>query len=154
GEGSPSFGWHEVVVDAHTRLVDNERVLPRAFVPRHIVFADDLEAMNREADFGDRSWINAGGPSGDRENGRGTITTRPRKLGYDLDATMEQPGFIVISEAAWRGWRAYVDGQPVKVLRANHAFLAIYLPAGHHRVRLIFLPRSFVIGRTVTAATL
>jgi hypothetical protein len=154
GEGSPSFGWHEVVVDAHTRLVENERVLPRAFAPRHIVFADDLEAMKREIDFGDRSWINAGGPPGDQENGRGTITTRPRKLGYDLDANMERQGFVVISQAAWRGWRAYVDGQPVRVLRANHAFLAIYLPAGHHRVRLMFLPRSFAIGRTVTAATL
>jgi hypothetical protein len=154
GEGSPSFGWHEVVVDAHTRLVENERVLPRAFVPRRVIFADDLEAMSRETDFGNRSWINLGGPPGDRENGRGTITTRPRKLGYDLDATMEQQGFVVISEAAWRGWRAYVDGRRVNVGRANHAFLAIYLPAGHHRVRLVFLPRSFVIGRMVTAATL
>jgi hypothetical protein len=159
GEGSPSFGWHEVVVDAHTRLVENERVLPRAFVPRHVVFGDDLEAMKRETDFGNRSWIDLGGPPGERENGPGKVTTRPRKLGYDLDATMERQGFVVVSEAAWRGWRAYVDdgGQallPVKIGRANHAFLAIYLPAGHHRVRLIFLPRSFVIGRTVTAATL
>jgi len=153
GEGPPSSGWREVMIDAHTRLTESERVLPRAYVPRRVVLADDLEAMSRETDFGDRSWINVHGPAGDHDNGPGLVKTSPRKLGYDLEATMERAGFVVISEAAWRGWRAYIDDQPVKVERANHAFLAVYVPAGRHQVRLVFLPRSFVIGRTVTALT-
>jgi uncharacterized membrane protein YfhO len=38
--------------------------------------------------------------------------------------------------------------------RANHAFLGIYVPQGRHRVRLVYLPQSFVIGRAITFATL
>jgi membrane protein YfhO len=153
GEVAPQSGWRELMIDAHTRLTENERVLPRAFVPRHVVFADDLEAMKRETDFGDRSWINTDGPAGDRDNGPGRVRTTPLELGYDLDAAMERPGFVVVSEAAWRGWRASIDGRPAKVERANHAFLAVRVPAGRHRLRLVFLPRSFVTGRAVSVVT-
>ena len=74
-------------------------------------------------------------------------------MGLQLDADMSNAGFVVLSEAAWNGWRAWLDGSPVKVERANHAFLAVWVPAGHHSIRLKFLPRSFVVGRAVTLAT-
>jgi len=147
GEMPPSSGWHEVLVDAHTRLLENERVLPRAYIPRRVVFGDDLEAMKRETDFGARSWIDVAGASGEFENGSGTIDS-------DLNANIARDAWVVVSQTAWRGWRAYVDDRPVKLARANHAFLAFHVPAGRHRVRLVYLPRSFVIGRSVTLGTL
>ena len=67
---------------------------------------------------------------------------------------MQRDGFIVISDAALPGWRAYLDGRRVKLLTANHAFLAVYVPAGEHRLRLQYLPQSFVVGRTISFATL
>ena len=154
GEGNPFPGWREVLVERHTRLLENDHVLPRAFVPHRVVFSDDLEAMNKETDFGERSYIAIDGQSGEQDNGGGTIRTMNAKLGYDLDATMQRDGYVVVSETAWRGWRAYVDDVPTKVVRANHAFLAFGVPAGHHRVRLRFLPQSFVVGRNVTLGTL
>jgi uncharacterized membrane protein YfhO len=66
---------------------------------------------------------------------------------------MEHDGFVVISEAAWKGWRAYVDGRPSKIVRANHAFLSVSVPAGRHSIRLTYLPQSFVIGRAITFGT-
>jgi uncharacterized membrane protein YfhO len=67
---------------------------------------------------------------------------------------MEHGGFVVISEEAWKGWRAYVDGHPAKIVRANHAFLGVFVPAGKHAIRLTYLPQSFVIGRAITFGTL
>jgi uncharacterized membrane protein YfhO len=67
---------------------------------------------------------------------------------------MERGGFVVISEEAWKGWRAYVDGHPTKIVRANHAFLGVFVPAGKHAVKLTYLPQSFVIGRAITFGTL
>ena len=61
---------------------------------------------------------------------------------------------LIVSEPAWSGWRAYVDNLRVKELRANHAFLAVYVPAGTHSVRLRYLPQSFVVGRAITLLTL
>ena len=154
GEGNPFPGWREVFVERHTRLLENDHYLPRAFVPHRVVYSDDLDAMNKETDFGARCYLAIDGKSGEEDNGSGAVVTKNAKLGYDLEATMQRDGWVVMSETAWRGWRAYVDGRPVKVVRANHAFLAFAVPAGHHRVRVRFLPQSFVIGRGVTLGTL
>ena len=69
-----------------------------------------------------------------------------------ITSDMAAPGYVVISETAWHGWRAYLDGRRVKLLRANQAFLAVYVPQGHHEVRLRYLPQSFVVGRTISVA--
>ena len=146
-------GWREVAVDANSRLLENEHALPRAFVPRRVRFGTEhLPEMRNETDFAERAWIDATEPLRERDNGRGTVTARRNASGLRLDAVMERDGFIVVSESAWPGWRAYVDGRRVGILRANHVFLGIYVPAGRHEVRLRYLPQSFVVGRTISVA--
>lgn len=68
------------------------------------------------------------------------------------DAEVET--WVVISQTAWKGWRAYVDGEPTKIRRANHAFIAIYVPRGVHEVHLNYWPRSFTTGRAISAFTI
>jgi hypothetical protein len=150
-------GWHEVMTERGTRLLENERVLPRAFIPRSVRLgdskSDEIDQMAQEADFSQRAWLFTPGQQGERTNGPGRVTIAPARLGFDLDVAMDNPGFVVISEAAWPAWRAYVDGRRIKIVRANHAFLSVYVPAGRHRVRLLFMPQSFVTGRALTFAT-
>ena len=148
--------WRAVMIDHDSALIENERVLPRAFVPRsvRIGIANDVEDMTAATDFAGIAWLDIPGVPHDAPNGPGTIAIHPRKLGFDLDVTMEQGGFIVISEAKWKGWRASVDRHPATIVTANHAFLGVYVPAGRHKIRLTYLPQSFVIGRAITLGTL
>ena len=149
-------GWRGVLADHGSRLIENLRVLPRAFVPRTIRagVANDVEDMAAASDFAEQAWLDLPGAAGDLPNGPGAIAIRPRRLGFDLDAAMEHDGFVVISEAAWKGWRAYVDGHPSKIVRANHAFLGVFVPAGHHALRVVYWPQSFVIGKMITLLTM
>jgi hypothetical protein len=149
-------GWRDVVTDHGSRLVENMRVLPRAFIPRNVRIgvSNGVEDMSAATDFADIAWLDVTGVAHDATNGPGALAIHRRKLGFRIDASMEQGGFVVISEAAWKGWRAYVDERPAKIVRANHAFLGVFVPAGKHAVRLTYLPRSFVIGRAITFATL
>lgn len=149
-------GWRDVTTDHNSRLIENEAVLPRAFVPRsvRIGVTNDVEDMAAATDFAAMAWLDIPGVAHDAPNGPGTVAIRPRKLGFDLDASMEHEGFVVISQAAWKGWRADVDRRPAKIITANHAFLGLYVPAGRHKIRLMYLPQSFVIGRAITFATL
>ncbi len=62
-------------------------------------------------------------------------------------------GVLVLSEVYYPGWRAWVDGGEVPVLRANYLFRAVELPAGEHRVRLLYDPWSFRVGVGLFAAT-
>lgn len=151
-------GWRNVTVDVWTRLIENERVLARAFIPRNVRLGrspqQELEEMAAETDFAERAWLRIGDSRQERVNGDGVVVVSRKKSGLTIDVMKYGDGFVVISEAGWNGWRADLDGQRVTVHRANHAFLGVFVPAGHHLIELRFLPQSFVIGRTVTFATL
>jgi hypothetical protein len=55
-------------------------------------------------------------------------------------------GFLVLSDTFYPGWRAWVDGEEVPVLRANYDFRALALPQGEHTVVFKFMPLSFKVG--------
>jgi uncharacterized membrane protein YfhO len=73
---------------------------------------------------------------------------------YAIHAEVARDGWIVISQAAWKGWRAFEGRQEIPVRVANHAFLAIKLGQGHHDVDLVFRPHGFIVGRAITFVTL
>jgi hypothetical protein len=71
-----------------------------------------------------------------------------------IEVSLEQPGFLVVSDSWYPGWRATVDGTPASILKANLALRAIPLDAGEHQVRLVYDPLSLKVGALVSAATL
>ena len=144
--------------DRGTRLFENARVLPRAFVPARVRYEQTapavLSAMAQARDFSQTAWVLA--PDRARQdvaNGPGALTIRGDGAHFDIDATMEGDGWVVISEAAWHGWRADVDGRPAPIVAANHAFLGVHVPKGTHRVRLVYRPASFIWGLAISLVT-
>jgi hypothetical protein len=139
-------------------VVENPNVLPRAFLPRRIRFErkeNVVQQMSTATDFSDVAWIeNQTETPHERVNATGDVRIRRKGLGYDLDANLHADGWIVVSESAWKGWRAYIDGGRVRTHYANHAFLGIYVPKGRHQIRLVYLPESFTRGRMISLATL
>ncbi len=152
GEDIPP-GWRNVASDHGSRLVENEHVLGRAFVPRtiRVGVANDIEDMSAATDFAEVAWLDLPGTARDEPNGPGSVVVH---RGGFFDVTMQQQGFVVLSESAWSGWRAHVDGRRAKIIRANHAFLAVFVPSGHHTLRLEYLPRAFVTGRAISFGTM
>ena len=71
-----------------------------------------------------------------------------------LDVTAAGDGHVVVADGLQLGWRAEVDGAPVPVLDADHAFGAVRVPAGEHRVRLVYDPAGWAEGQAVTALSL
>lgn len=156
GGMQPSEQWRLVREDRGSRLLENTRVLSRAFVPPRVRLERDphaiLVAMARATDFAETAWILAPAhPAGEVANGPGVLRIRRDGTGFDIDATMERDGWVVISEAGWRGWQARIDGRPAPLHDANHAFLAVHVPSGAHRLQLVYRPESFVLGRTISA---
>lgn len=54
--------------------------------------------------------------------------------------------YLILTDSFYPGWKAYVDGTPVSIYPANHAFRAIPLLAGRHFVSFRFEPESFATG--------
>jgi membrane protein YfhO len=152
-------GWRELMKDRSAKLFENTRVLPRAFVPRHIRYERSggpiVRAMTAAKDFSDTAWIEV--PElqpHEIANGPGTLTLHRDGFGLSIDAVMENDGWIVASQSAWKGWRAYIDGRRVQTRYANHAFVGVFVPKGRHNVKLQYLPESFTRGRNISFTTL
>jgi hypothetical protein len=152
----PPPGWHEVARFRAGKLIENEAFIPRAFVPAtaHVGSVEPLMELSLADDLKRDVWIDLKDKPYVRPNGPGNVTITRAKLGYELDANMQHGGWVVVSEAAWPGWRAYVDGRRIRYQFADIAFLGIYVPAGKHHVRLVYWPESFVAGRAISFATL
>ncbi len=151
-------GWREIARSRRTKLLENTRAAARAFVPATIrIGADDAQAlleMEHETDFRNHVWINGPEPLQDISNGPGRVAIRHRKQGFDLTADMAGDGWVIVSEPAWNGWRAYVDGRRLQHRIANVGYLAIFVPKGHHAVKLVYWPPAFVIGRGISSVAL
>ena len=72
----------------------------------------------------------------------------------DLSVTMNDEGYLVLSEINYPGWVAYVNGQKKQVLTGNYLFRALPLPKGHHDIVIRFEPTSFKVGMIITAVTI
>lgn len=80
-----------------------------------------------------------------------TLSLRDTPNGVTIRATLDVPGYLVLADTWYPGWQAKVDGQPVEILRANHAFRAVYLGAGEHTVEMFYRPWSFMVGTGVSS---
>lgn len=70
--------------------------------------------------------------------------TRREPNGLELDVETARPALLVLSESWFPAWRAFVDGEPTALLRANYVQRAVPLEPGRHRVELTYDTRGLV----------
>ncbi|MGH2522937.1 MAG: YfhO family protein [Anaerolineales bacterium] len=61
------------------------------------------------------------------------------------------PGQLVLSEIAYPGWQAHLDGQAVPIETAHALLRAVRLEEGAHTVVFEFHPRTLYLGAAITA---
>ena len=71
-----------------------------------------------------------------------------------LEVESQEASLLVVAQSFYPAWRASVDGRPAPLLRANHAFQAVPIPAGRHHVLLRYADRPWVAGAVISALTL
>jgi hypothetical protein len=84
------------------------------------------------------------------------VRERAAALGADVEAA--QPGLLVWSRSHFGAWRATVDGEPAGVVLADGHVVGVPVPAGRHRVEVLW-PRtplvaggvSFMVGAVAVA---
>lgn len=74
---------------------------------------------------------------------------RPDNLIYEYNASTD--GLAVFSEIWYdKGWKAYLDGKELPILRANYILRALSLPSGQHTVEFKFEPMSYHLGEKIS----
>ncbi len=72
----------------------------------------------------------------------------------EVEAEAEDRGLVVMAQTFYHCWRAYLDGVPVPILRANFGFQAVEIPAGRHRVQWRYKDNAFLWGAAVSVGSL
>ncbi len=158
----------KLVSEEGMRVYRTDRELPRAFLVHEMKPADSLnEALDRmkAADFDPRRTAVIVDAPRDLAGAFAAATTtqsapgdvRITRYGYsavDLATKAQQAGIVILCDMMYPGWRAYVDDQPVDVLKADGIFRGAFVPAGEHRVSFRFEPACMRHGWMLLGAAL
>jgi hypothetical protein len=63
-------------------------------------------------------------------------------------------GLLVLADPWYPQWRVEVDGKPAELLRVDHAFRGVRVPAGAHQVTFAYQDRALLLGAALAVATL
>jgi hypothetical protein len=79
----------------------------------------------------------------------------PRIVRYEpqrveIEVAMTTPGFLVLADAYYPGWRLELDGQPAPLLRVNRMMRGAGVPSGTHRLVYRYEPDSLRWGIAAT----
>ena len=70
--------------------------------------------------------------------------------GVVYEAESVATALLVLNDANYPGWRAYVDGRFAETLRVNYNLRGAALPAGQHVVQFVYRPKSLMLGVAIS----
>jgi len=148
---------HLLYEESGVWIYERPSALPRAWVTTQMEVLDDARILARihEADFDPRTTALVSTPTLCASSGDPGQAEVIRDDGNRITARVQGGGgLLVFSEVDYPGWRAFVDGDAVPLLRANYVLRALCTPAGEHEVTLVYDPPLVKIGAVVSGLTL
>jgi hypothetical protein len=163
------------------------RTLPRAWIVHEVEMLDplafplriaDVDARTRDVIFPDRkprdfsrqavvetleplpAFESGQQPNNEPESCRITAYEPTHIV---IEATLRQPGLVVLSDAWFPGWEATVhtrstqgvepQSQAAIIHRTNRVLRGVWLPAGGHTIEMHYRPASYIRGATISGAS-
>ncbi len=86
-----------------------------------------------------------------KERGKGEVAFLSASNNrLSLRVETETESLLVLNDSHYPGWRAFVNGEEKKILRANYHFRAVVLPKGTHKIEFLYSPFSLKLGGALT----
>jgi hypothetical protein len=160
-----------------SQVFENLRALPRAWLVSEVLTVSEGEALaavsrsrlpdGREFDprlhaLVEEPFAHAGRDGGARTPGEAARSgaQNAAEIVELSDGEMEvvtqsaAPSLLVTSDLHYPGWEATVDGRAAQIFQTDYVLRGVAVPAGRHRVRFEFKPRSLAYGAGLSAASL
>jgi hypothetical protein len=169
GKGAPAR-WQQVGEAGQVAVFENTRLLPRAWLASgELVTTDEQQlAVIRTGKLPNgapwdplaQALVEAStginfprGESAADVARRAEVTVdEPNRV--EVKTESSSSSLLVLSANHYPGWRAFVDGQSVEVMRVNYNQRGVAVPAGNHLVRFVYQPKSVLIGLVISLLTL
>lgn len=89
-----------------------------------------------------------------RQEGSNTTLREYRNSYVKVDVTSNGNSLLILSDAYFPGWNAYIDGVKTTIYKANVALRGVFINDGKHVVEFKYEPRSFYMGLGISFTTL
>ncbi|MFN7949634.1 MAG: YfhO family protein [Blastocatellia bacterium] len=120
----------------------------RNFDPRQTALAEPETAGELAA-----AGLNASTLKTDKSPGEVLSFTRESPAEFQVEVHTAEPAMLIISEIAFPGWRAEVDGASTRIHRVNYALQGVIIQPGKHLVKFTYFPASLLTGTLISGAT-
>jgi len=142
------------------KLIKNSNFLPKAYIVPNAIVVPKNEILSKlkDKDFNPREQIilqknpcvNLTNSSSFKEV---KISHKePNKI--KLQTNLDSPGFLVLSEIDYPGWKAYDNKKELEIYNTDYILRSIYLKSGNHDISFIYEPDSYKIGKIISLLTL
>jgi hypothetical protein len=149
-----------VLLDRELRVCDNPQAMERALwvgqAVSRVEGVDSLEYLCGES-FDPAYEVllpNGGATESVTSRAAGDVRIVEYKPhGVVLDVSAPVDGWVVIADAYYPGWQAWVSGEETPVLRADWALRAVSVPAGESRIVLQYRSILFEAGAWISGVS-
>lgn len=152
--------FDEIAAAGRVHVYLNPLALPRAYVAHSVQSAADGPAALRlvsAPDFDPHLKTVLEQPAADAAGSGAGITPAPIRsyspLRVVVEAQADRPGWLVLTDTWYPGWRAYVDGRETPIRPANYLFRAVPVSAGRHTVEFVYFADAFKLGLCIAGLT-
>ncbi len=154
--------WRLATENAYLQIYENMRSLPRAWLAieeRAMTEDEELNVIRTGKLPTGQLWdplqtVLVEAPTlsvfgAKMTRGTADVTSQePNRIEVKTDSVA--PAILVLSENHYPGWRAYVDGKSVEVMRVDYNLRGVAVPAGQHLVKFVYRPKSVIVGLVVS----
>jgi len=153
--GAPLPQTHPAFQGQDYWVLANSNAMARTFIPRRVEMAAESKARleklaSPQFDPREVTYVEEPVELPGLCRGQADIVSEiPTRVTVAL--RMETPGLVVLADLWDKGWGANLNGQPVPILRANHALRGVVVPAGSGTLEFRYAPASFVWGLRLAA---
>ena len=156
----------ETVYSGEVDIYKRPNAFPRSFVTHRVLFGKDekevVELMKKNA----RDLRNIAIVEGKDDRGiedilrtaplsdTSTVEIKKYTPNYiSIEASLDYPGILILSDTYYPGWKAYVDGRRAELYNADLLLRAVFVDAGKHTVEFRYEPASFMAGALISIGT-
>lgn len=159
--------WEPVFDENNVVIYQNNRTLARAWLVSEIAATDSERALKiirgeEEAAFDPRqtALVETNGhplpsvPGGKLPANASAKIVKSEPHSLTIQTSADQPTFLVVSETAYPGWSATIDGVESPIYVTNYLLRGVALPAGSHRVEMRYTAPWAKAGALVSILSL
>jgi hypothetical protein len=122
-----------------------DKLFTDGFDPAKTIILDEKEKQYAEA-----LPAEPGGPGQDT----GIELSHPDVNSINVKINTKISGFVVITDNYYPGWKAFIDGKEIRVMKAYGTFKAVYTGMGSHEIRLHYAPQELLPAAAVSMVLL